>query len=126
MTIDTKPIAELIDIVKLKYQLDKNRNWSNDSSNYLEEIKKELDEVKAEVIADRPCYLEDELGDVLWDYLNLLNSLEAEGKIQLGSVFNRAKNKYQERVNAIKSGENWSDIKRSQKQRLAKEQATEL
>jgi NTP pyrophosphatase (non-canonical NTP hydrolase) len=42
--------------------------------------------------------LEDELGDVFWDYICLLESLEQNGKIQKDKVFKRCWRKFSERL----------------------------
>ncbi len=112
---------KLLDIAKRKTNFDKNNSWSNGSETYLTEIKKEVDEVIEEIPKSRKCYLEDELGDVLWDYLNVLTALEKEVGIDPQAVLLRACRKYDERVSGIESGEFWSDIKSRQKQALAKE-----
>ena len=121
MAFNPQNIAELLTVVKTKHQLDKHRDWSNDSATYLGEIRKELDEVVDEMDGDRQCYLEDELGDVFWDYLNLLYSLEGEGRIDLAQVFERALSKYKERVDTLVEGGSWNEVKNKQKQRLAQE-----
>ena len=69
-------IAKLFEVVRKKGQIDQESNWSKGHATYLAEIKKELVEVEEEIGLGRICYLEDELGDVLWDYLNLLLCLE--------------------------------------------------
>ena len=120
----TENIAKLLEIVKQKNIIDQDSNWSNGSSTYFNEIKLELDEVAEEIQSGRQCYLEDELGDVLWDYLNFLVCLENEGKASLSKVFERSLNKYKERVDGISQGESWSDIKQRQKKRLAEEQSS--
>ena len=111
----------LLDLVRKKNALDTNSDWSNTSDTYLSEIKKEVDEVAEEIRLGRQCYLEDELGDVLWDYLNLLVSLEQEDKIVLGKVFERARTKYQQRIDGIASGKTWGEVKAEQKGALARE-----
>lgn len=68
----------LLNIAKRKTHFDVGNDWSNGSATYLAEIKKEVDEVIEEIPKSRLCYLEDELGDVLWDYLNILTALEKE------------------------------------------------
>ena len=112
---------KLLSIAKRKTHFDSDHDWSNGSVTYLAEIKKEVDEVIEEIPKSRLCYLEDELGDVLWDYLNILTALEQEVGIDPASVLARACRKYDERVSGIESGERWADIKVRQKQRLAKE-----
>ncbi len=83
-------IENLLEIVHAKQVSMKTYNWSNDSTTFPQEIRKELNEVELEIAANRTCYLEDELGDVLWDYLNLLQGLENEGKINIETVFSRS------------------------------------
>ncbi len=111
----------LIEIARRKAAFDLGHNWSNGSETYLTAIKSEVDEVIEEIPNSRLCYLEDELADVLWNYLNALAALEKEADIDLSSVLARACNKYEERMSGIESGEKWSDIKQQQKQKLADE-----
>jgi NTP pyrophosphatase (non-canonical NTP hydrolase) len=66
---------------------------------YFEEIRKEIDEAEAENRDKNQIYLEDELGDVFWDYVMLLNALASEGKISsIEKVFERCHKKFSERV----------------------------
>lgn len=115
-------LQTLLNIARRKTRIDATNDWSDGATTYLSEIKKEADEVLEELPANRACYLEDELGDLLWDYLNILTSLEAEQGIDVQKVFQRAAQKYEERIAGIESGELWKDIKRRQKLRLAEEQ----
>ncbi|MGB0943425.1 MAG: MazG nucleotide pyrophosphohydrolase domain-containing protein [Marinomonas sp.] len=117
---------KLIKIVKRKSALDQGNTWSNGSSTYLEEIKKEVDEVIEEMPKQRDCYLEDELADVLWDYLNVLQAIEQERGISIDSVLARACHKYEERISGLESGKTWAETKQNQKLVLAKEQAESL
>jgi NTP pyrophosphatase (non-canonical NTP hydrolase) len=114
-------IAQLLDLVYRKNQLDQLGNWSNGSSTYLVEIRKELAEVEDELELDRQCYLEDELGDILWDYLNILQCLKTERDISIDRVFSRAVTKYDERISGIEQGGSWTDVKIIQKARLSRE-----
>ena len=108
----------LLGIAKRKTKFDENNTWSNGSATYLAEIKNEVDEVIEELPKSRQNYLEDELGDILWDYLNVLTSLEKEVGIDANAVLKRACRKYEQRVSGIESGEQWSDIKIRQKKAL--------
>lgn len=117
---------KLIKIVKRKSALDQGSTWSNGSSTYLEEIKKEVDEVIEEMPKQRDCYLEDELADVLWDYLNVLQAIEQERGISIDSVLERACHKYEARISGLESGKTWAEIKQNQKLVLAEEQAALL
>ncbi|MCJ8269899.1 MAG: hypothetical protein MJK04_10915 [Psychrosphaera sp.] len=114
-------IAALLSVVATKHEIDQKRDWSAGSSTYFDGLKKEIEEVGEELNADRQCYLEDELGDVFWDYLNLLYNLDAEGKISLPKVFERALGKYQERIDTISNGGTWASVKQKQKLKLANE-----
>ncbi|EKO3768987.1 nucleotide pyrophosphohydrolase [Vibrio metschnikovii] len=116
-------IDKLIEISKRKSNFDENNSWYQGSSTYLVEIKKEVDEVIEEIPKDRLCYLEDELADVLWDYLNAVLSLEKEKGINLDSIIERACRKYDERVTAIESRISWDEVKEKQKSELAREQS---
>jgi len=117
-----KEIAELLNIVKEKQVIDQSGTWSNGSSTYFDALKKELDEVQEEINKGTRAHLEDELGDILWGYLNVLVNLEHEGKITVTEVFRRSLTKYSERVDGIKAGKSWKDIKIKQKAELQAEE----
>ncbi len=118
-----KSFNTLLDIARRKNHFDKTNPWSNGSSTYIAEICKEVQEVIEEIPQNRKAYLEDELGDVLWDYLNLVLSLEKEKGVELESVLKRASQKYEERISGIENGTPWKETKEKQKAALAKEQA---
>ncbi len=115
MSINTQSIEQLLALVRTKYQIDQLNDWSKGSSTYLDELNGEIEEVKEEIELNRTCYLEDELGDVLWDYLNILVCLESEKDINIDQVLNRAVKKYDERICSIESGIRWADTKQKQK-----------
>lgn len=112
----------LINIARRKNHFDQTNPWSNGSSTYIEEIQKEIQEVAEEIALDRQPYLEDELADVLWDYLNLVLALEKEKGIKLEDVLERATRKYEERVSGVESGILWKETKEKQKAALEQEQ----
>jgi len=116
-----KDFDKLVAIAKRKAKFDESNTWSNGSETYLAEIKNEVDEVIEEIPKSRKCYLEDELGDVLWDYLNILVALEKEVSIDLEAVLKRACEKYEERISGIENGKKWSKIKEKQKIALENE-----
>ena len=118
-----KSFNTLVNIARRKNHFDQTNPWSNGSSTYIEEICKEVREVAEEIAQDRKPYLEDELGDVLWDYLNLVLALEKEKGIKLEDVLERAARKYEERVSGMEKGIPWKDTKEKQKSALEKEQA---
>ncbi len=119
-----KQLEILLSIAKRKLKIDKLSGWSNGSVTYLSEIKNEIDEVIEELPKNRVCYLEDELGDVLWDYLNILINLEKESGVNVDSILSRACRKYEERISGIEKGELWKNIKAKQKEVLEHEQAS--
>ena len=121
-----KEFEQLLKIAKRKTQFDKGNSWSNGAKTYLAGIKEEVDEVIEELPKSRQCYLEDELGDILWDYLNVLSALEDEKGIDTQAVLTRACQKYEERISGIESGKTWADIKEKQKIALAKEHSTNI
>lgn len=116
-----KEFETLLRIAKRKNEYDKNNPWTDGALTYLSEMKKELDEVLEELEEDRLCYLEEELGDILWDYLNFLLALIDERNISIQSVINRANQKYEERVSGLENNIDWEEIKKIQKKRLKKE-----
>jgi len=116
-----KEFNKLLDIAKRKTSIDQNSTWSTGSETYFSGIKAEVDEVLEELPKSRTCYLEDELGDILWNYLNALTTLEKDMGLDTKAILERACFKYDERVTGIENGEKWSDIKEKQKLSLATE-----
>ncbi|EJZ8377883.1 nucleotide pyrophosphohydrolase [Vibrio parahaemolyticus] len=122
-----KKFDELYAIATRKSQYDQTNTWFKGVETYLEAIGKEVDEVREEIREDRLCHLEYELGDVLWNYLNVLKALEREKGIDPEKVLERACTKYEQRVSAIESGRSWDEVKQQQKQALnAEHEATQL
>jgi len=100
-----------------------NMSFYKGSETYWKQIRLELDEAEQEINTNK-VYLEDELWDVLWDYLCLLNSLKKEWKIDsLEKVIERAFTKYSWRINEQTWDYNWSwqEIKQKQKEKLLEE-----
>lgn len=95
-------------------------DWLNHNI-YLPGIKNEVDEVIPEIKKNNSVYLEDELWDIFWTYINLLHCLELEGYISKEKVFERAYAKYNERISWLEDGILWDDIKLKQKAELKKE-----
>jgi NTP pyrophosphatase (non-canonical NTP hydrolase) len=111
-------LEQIFALIDEKISIDRKSTWSHGSSTYFSEIHKELDEVAQELKKGRRVYLEDELGDVLWDYLNLLKNLDMEDRINMTKVFERCCKKYTERL----THDQWHIIKKRQKARLQEEQ----
>ncbi|PID87696.1 nucleotide pyrophosphohydrolase [Candidatus Gracilibacteria bacterium] len=121
-------LNKLLEIVKEKNKIDQNQEWYTGAKIYLDGLKDEVIEVEEELKENNSVYLEDELGDILWDLLNLIEGLKKEGKIGgLEDVLKRAEKKYYERisgidkVNGLKKKSKWSEIKKKQKQELKEE-----
>jgi NTP pyrophosphatase (non-canonical NTP hydrolase) len=108
---------QLLAIAKRKNQFDQSHTWANGSETYFNEIRKELIEAEEELLTNDQAALEEELGDVLWDYLNILLSLDKEEKISIESVLRRTIDKFEERVSGIESGKTWAEVKTIQKAR---------
>lgn len=113
--------SSLFDIARRKAKYDNTNTWYKGSETYFDALYQELEEVGEEITQTRLCYLEDELGDVLWNYLNLLMALEKEQGIDPTSVLSRAVNKYQQRVATIENNGSWADVKAEQKRKLQQE-----
>lgn len=115
-------LKKLYQLVEQKYRIDQKSDNYSGSQRYIQGILDEVKEVKKEIQKQNHIYLEDELGDILWDYLNVLKNLEAEGKIQANKVLKRAQEKYTQRINAINNNISWKTIKEKQKEKLKQEQ----
>lgn len=116
-----QPFIRLLELARAKQVFDQNNSWANGSANYLDGITDELSEAREAYAQSRNCYLEDELGDILWNYLNAVLAIEAEKGIVLESVLERSVKKYSERLHAITHGGSWAQIKQQQKAALAQE-----
>jgi NTP pyrophosphatase (non-canonical NTP hydrolase) len=110
---------------RIKYFLSRGdeMTWYKWSKTYWEYLEKEIQEAKNEINTNK-VYLEDELGDVLWDFLCLLNSLKLEWKISsVEKIIDRAWTKFSWRINTETWDYNgdWEKIKKKQKEKLEKE-----
>ena len=94
------------------------QSWYQWSENYFRDLPIEISEAQKEDRKQNHVYLEDELGDVFWDYLMLLQSLKHEWKItNIDSVLERAYTKFSERsgVDGHGADRDWDSIKAGQK-----------
>ena len=123
-----KAFKSLIELVKYKHQLDLKRAEPKymDSAWLLQAMRSEIDEVKAEIKPNNKAHLEDELSDILWGWLTLVENLKDEGYI--GSheeVIERGLKKYKERILPLYGDERdhqvWRDVKAKQKEALEQE-----
>lgn len=124
----TETLQKLIDLTQHKYELDIKRNNPKylDHDWLLQSIADELEEVREEIKPENLHHLEDELGDVLWGWLILVQKLEKQG--YAGSheaILKRTLKKYQERIVPLQGtmGDDliWKEVKAKQKEVLKKE-----
>ncbi len=92
----------------------------------LDAIVEETKEVKEEIKPNNTPHLEDELGDILWGWITLVEKLKRQGFIRTHEdIFQRTLKKYQERIESldgtIKDYKTWEEVKKRQKQRLKEE-----
>ncbi len=125
-------IWKLLKLIQEKYEFnakneeivcngEKRKIW-NTSEMYIKQIEKEIEEMKKELKVDNSICLEDELWDILWDFLNLAYILKREGLIESEeNIFKRCEKKFSERIEWIKSGKTWEEVKKKQKEEFRKE-----
>jgi len=124
-------IKKIIDVVNKKFDLnkeiwEKTFPWKNiekwlQGETYLNSIVEEVDEVRKELKVDNSIFLEDELWDILWTYMNMLHCFEKEWYINQKKVFERCLQKYSERTDWMNNWISWEKIKMNQKEKLKKE-----
>lgn len=122
--MNTNYLCGLIYLARAKYEIDQRGSCSNGSETYIRALKNQIEGIIEELPKNRVSHLEDELGDLIWDYLNMLVCLESEKNICLESLFRRACQKYDERVSGVQSGHKWDEIKQKQKEKLALEEVS--
>ena len=88
-----KKIIELNES-RIKELIETKHPWYKWNQTYIDSIKDELEEVIQEIRENNKVYLEDELWDLFWDYVWLLNCLEQEWKIEVKNVFKRSYKKF--------------------------------
>jgi len=98
-----------------------NKWWYKWNKTYIDWISDELEEVKCEIKKNNSVYLEDELGDILWNYFCLIHSLKEDNLINEKKVFERCYKKFSERLSNNPWGSQWAEIKEKQKLELKKE-----
>ena len=119
-------IKKLLEVAekRIQYFIDKKIPRYTGHEVFLEAIKWELEEAEQEIKENNSVYLEDELGDVVWTVIWLLASLEQEWLIKKEKVFERAYNKFSERIDYVQSRDeldSWEEIKAVQKRKRQKE-----
>jgi len=109
----------------------KNDTWLQQDGiarKYFKEIKEEVDEAIEEFKKDNAVHLEDELGDIFWDYVMLLQVLKRDGYIRsIENVFTHAEEKFTDRLGfvhldkKVNSEDYWNDVKKKQKIQLKRD-----
>ena len=118
----------LIKLVKHKHKLDQKRAEPKymDNKWLLGAIASELKEVQEEIKPNNIAHLEDELSDILWGWLTLIENLKDEGYVTSHeAIIKRGLKKYEERILPLYGDERdhkvWREVKERQKIALEKE-----
>ena len=121
-------IRKLIELANLKDIVDIKRGEEKyfDIEWLIGELLSEVDEVKEEMKENNAPLLEDELGDILWGWLILVQKLKAKGLVSSHeNIIKRALKKYQQRITPLKGNKEdcdiWKNVKEKQKLELKKE-----
>lgn len=121
-------LEKLITLAKHKQQIDIKRGEAKfmDPHWLLDSIRDEVEEVREEIKTDNKAYLEDELSDILWGWMVLVEKLKDDNYV--GSheeIMKRALKKYEERILPLNgdSGDHeiWREVKARQKEVLEEE-----
>jgi len=137
MTNNNEISDEVLKVLKLAdYSISKNFFAKREGAaiKYLKEAKDEINEAVLECKDKNAVYLEDELGDIFWDYLQAIKILERDGQIRsVENVFKNCFEKYSERLEILETDEikswekkhgkekvppQWKEVKNKQKIRL--------
>ncbi len=122
------PLSKLLALTSKNNEIDKKRGEEKflrlDFA--LDEIAKEIEEVRAEIKENNIPHLEDELGDILWGWLMLVSKLKDAGYVtSMDAIIARCERKYTQRVGVLKGDksdrESWRRIKERQKEALEEE-----
>jgi len=115
-------LKEIVNLSRQKHVLDMKRGDTNFDW-LLEAITDETEEVKKEIRSDNKARLEDELGDILWSWIMLVEKLRQEDFT--GShedILARTLKKYKERIAPLEGTERdyeiWRGVKEMQKKKL--------
>ncbi len=115
-------LKKLIALTEHKQKIDLKRGEAKymDTNFLLDSITDEVEEVREEIKPNNLAHLEDELGDILWGWLILVEKLKEREFI--GShedIFKRTLKKYEERILPLNGDKNdhkiWKEVKAKQK-----------
>ena len=123
-----KNLKKLIALTEHKQKIDLKRGEAKymESDFLLDSITEEVEEVREEIKPNNLAHLEDELGDILWGWLILVEKLkEREFVGSHEDIFKRTLKKYEERILPLNGDENdhkiWKEVKAKQKIMLEEE-----
>ena len=123
-----KELEKLIELVAYKHQLDLKRGEAKymDSEWLLNAIVDEVQEVKEEIKPNNIAHLEDELSDILWGWLTIVEKLKDEGYVRSHeAILERGLKKYEQRILSLKGDERdhdiWKEVKARQKEELERQ-----
>ena len=124
-------IEQYITLTKQKQERQKNIIWLDfwNPQHRLEGLINEVQEVSDELKPNNKVYLQDELWDIFWNYMNFLTLLESQWYISdINTVFQKSFEKFKERTLAVidktdkKSSDEARDkVKKNQKERLTQQ-----
>ena len=124
-------MEELIKLAAIKDKIDTKRAEQKyfEDDWIIGELLSEIEEVKEEIRPDNQAFLEDELGDILWGWLILVQKLKSKGFVNSHeAIIQRALKKYSQRISALKGdtddAERWAEVKAEQKEALEAEQGS--
>ena len=121
-------MQKLINLVAYKHELDLKRGEAKymDYNWITQAIVDEVEEVKEEIRPNNEAHLEDELSDILWGWLTLVENLKNKAYVESHeSIMKRALKKYEERILPLYGDERdhkvWREVKVKQKEELERE-----
>ena len=120
----TEKLNEILKIVEHKVTMDLEGRSGSDATveSAFDWLIDEIEEAKEELVAKKKVYLEDELWDVVWTILRIIELLDRDESVDKSRIFDRVIKKYSERVYGLDEWKKWNDIKKVQKAELLEEQ----
>ena len=123
-------IEQYITLTKQKQERQKNIIWLDfwNPQHRLEGLINEVQEVSDELKPNNKVYLQDELWDIFWNYMNFLTLLESQWYISdINTIFQKSFEKFQERTLAVidKTDKKSSDDARDKIKKIQKERLTQ-
>ena len=121
-------LQKIIELASKKCDLDITREDKNllNPNWLLDSIITEAEEVREEMYPNNNAHLEDELGDILWSWITLVEKLKREGLVGYHEdIFKRTIKKYEERIEPLNGTmddyNTWKEVKVKQKEALERE-----